>query len=235
MIKAYLDQNQITLVEDGKQLASFSAGAAATDSLEISPYKLFSKSGVKKGAILDKLYASRHLPLEEQLALFAGKSFTMSVETKGEKAAIAIALKTAEDLLIFELLVVLRSGRPLKKCEHCGEYFFPQGRSDAVYCDRVGADGFSCKKIGAHRQYRKNSRIDDVKAMYDKITKHNRYLKNRGVISQWDYDRWMTAVSESYADYKNGKLSERTLLARLSEEVAAPTRSARRDISDYLL
>ena len=99
----------------------------------------------------------------------------------------------------------------------------------------MGADGFSCKKIGAHRQYRKNSRIDDVKAMYDKITKHNRYLKNRGVISQWDYDRWMTAVSESYADYKNGKLSERTLLARLSEEVAAPTRSARRDISDYLL
>lgn len=235
MIKAYLDQNQITLVEDGKQLASFSAGSAVTDSLEASPYNLFSKSGAKKSAILDKLYASRHLSLAEQMALFAGKNFTMSVETENGKAVVAIALKTAEDLLALELLVALRNGRPLKKCEHCGEYFFPQGRSDAVYCDRVGADGFSCKKIGAHRQYRKNSRIDDVKALYDKTTKHNRYLKNRGVISQWDYDRWMMAVSESYADYKNGKISERTLLSRLSEEVGAPARSARRDISDYLL
>lgn len=235
MIKAYLNQNQITLVEDGKELASFSAGAAATDALEASPYNLFAKSSVKKSAILDKLYASRHFPPEEQMALFAGKNFTMSVETEDGKAAIAIALKTAEDLLTLELLVALFNGRPLKKCEHCGAYFFPQGRSDAVYCDRVGADGFSCKKIGAHRQYRKNSRIDDVKALYDKTTKHNRYLKNRGVISQWDYDRWMTAVSESYADYKNGKISERTLLSRLSEEIGASSRSARRDISDYLL
>ena len=235
MIKAHLNQNQITLIEDGKELVSFSAGAAATDSLEASPYDLFSKSGVKKGAILDKFYASRHLSLEEQLTLFAGKNFTMSVEMKGNKAVVAIALKTAEDLLTLELLVALRSGRPLKKCEHCGQYFFPQGRSDAVYCDRVGADGFSCKKIGAHRQYRKNSRIDDVKALYDKTTKHNRYLKNRGVISQRDYDRWMTAVSESYADYKNGKLSERTLLDRLSEEIGASSRNTHRDISDYLL
>lgn len=235
MIKAYLDQNQITLVENGKQLASFSAGAAATDSLDESPYKLLAKSGVKKSATLDKLYASRHLPIEEQMALFAGKNFTMSVETEDGKAVVAIALKTAEDLLWLELLVALRNGRPLKKCEHCGAYFFPQGRSDALYCDRVGADGFSCKKIGAHRQYRKNSRINDIKALYDKTTKHNRYLKNRGVISERDYDRWMTAVSESYAAYKNGNLSENTLLARLSEEVTSSARSARRDISDYLL
>ncbi len=234
-MKAYLDHNLITLQTAEGTKISFSAGAAVTGMLPDSPYTLFGKSIPKTGAILDKLYASRHLSFSEQMALFCGKTFSVSLEMVDGKAVPVVSLKTADELVTLEILVALKNGRPLKKCENCGDYFFPQGRSDALYCDRVGADGFSCKKIGAHRQYRKNSRENDVKVLYDKLTKHNRYLKNNGKISERDYDRWMASVSESYASFKNGDISEHTLMTRLSETLSPAGRGARRDISDYLL
>lgn len=235
MIKAYLDNNQITLKTTKGTEVSFPAGAGVTGSITPSPYKLFPKSSVKASAMLDKLYASRHLTFSEQMALLSGTNFSVSIEEKDGDSVMAISLKTAEDLMALELLVALKNKKLLKICEHCGAYFFPQGRSDAVYCDRIGVDGFSCKKIGAHRQYRKNSRENDIKALYDKTTKHNRYLKNRGAVSERDYDRWMQTVSESYAAYKNREISEHTLLSRLSEDLTATSRNSRREISDYLL
>lgn len=234
-MKAYLNHCQITIKTADGFTMSFPAGAAATGTLDDSPYKLLFKTEPKASAILEKLYQSRHLPFEEQMALFAGKAFSVSLESIDEKVLPVVSFKTADDLLVLEILVALAHKRPLKKCENCGQYFFPQGRSDALYCDRIGADGFSCKKIGAHRQYRKNSREDDVKVLYDKLTKHNRYLKNSGKIAERDYDRWMAYASESYAAYKVGDISERTLMTRLTESLTPAARSARGDISDYLL
>lgn len=235
MIKAYLEQTHITLETTKGAVFRFIAGTAVTGMLKDSPYTQFPKGESKAAAFLDKLYALQDLSVEEQMASFAGIHFSVTIEAKNGKAIPVFTLKTAEELCALELLTVLKNRKPLKRCEHCGEYFFPQGRSDALYCDRIGEDGFSCKKIGAHRQYRKNSRANDVKAIYDKMTKHNRYLKNSGKISERDYDRWMASVSESYAAYKNGDISERTLMTRLSETLSPAGRSARRDISDYLL
>ena len=235
MITAYLDDNQVILNKTKGETLQFPVGNAVTGMLPVSPYSFFPKGKSKAAVFLNKLYAMQDLPFEEQTALFSGITFSVSMETISGVTVPVFSLKTAEELIALEILTLLRSGKPLKKCEHCGEYFFPQGRSDAVYCDRVGADGFSCKKIGAHRQYRKNSRLNEVKAMYDKQTKHNRYLKNTGKISQWDYDRWMASVSKSYTAYKNGDISERTLMTRLYETLSPAGRSAKRDISYYLL
>ena len=235
MIKAYLNKNHIILKTSKGKVFQFAAGTAITDMLDDSPYAQFPKGKTKAAALLEQFYAAQDLSIPEQMALFAGIGFSVVIEESDGKAVPVITVKSAEELCALELITLMKSRKPLKRCEHCGEYFFPQGRSDAVYCDRIGADGFSCKKIGAHRQYRKNSRANDVKAMYDKMTKHNRYLKNSGKISERDYDRWMASVSESYAAYKNGDISERTLMTRLSETLSPAGRSARRDISDYLL
>lgn len=253
MVKAYLKNSVITLHTANGREASFVVGSAVTSITENrgaqSPYALFTGANLsavakQAGQELDRLYAMQDLSPDQVLCamdegrknkLYTGRAFSVSLETVNGEAVFAVSLKDASDLLAFEIICAVHSKKPLKKCENCGGYFFPAGRSDAIYCDRIGSDGFSCKKIGAHRQYRKNSRTDSVKALYDKTTKHNRYLKSRGLISERDYDRWMQTVSELYGRFKNGEIVERTLITRLEEELTVSSRSNRREISDYLL
>ena len=72
--------------------------------------------------------------------------------------------------------------------------------------------------------------------MYDKVTKHNRYLKNKGLIPEEDFLRWMTDASVMHARFRNGEISEDTFSNWLSEDLNAKGRPARRsEISDYLL
>ncbi len=252
MIKAYVKREKVTLISQGKKKASFSAGSEIINVLENgskSVYSLFSdfsasnfKSIVLKE--LDRIYALSSLSKYELFGaldkgrknkLYNGKDFKISFETIGGEAVWAFSLESAYDLLALEIITAIECGRPLKKCENCGQYFIPSGRSDSVYCERVGKDGFSCKKIGAHTKYRKNSRADDVKKLYDKITKHNRYLKSKGAIFESDYNRWMKTASSMYTDFKNGAISENTLINWLSRDISeAPSRS-RGGLSDYLL
>ncbi len=230
-MKAYLAKNRIILVSSAGEESAFTVGSGVIDCKNSVAYSLL-KGSVKAEVILDKLYASYETP-KEMLSFLCGKEYSVSLQSYDDEILPVFEVKTKEDLFLLELTAAFSAGRPLKKCEHCGKYFIPAGRTDAVYCDRVGEDGYSCKKIGAHRLYRKQSRENDVKAMYDKITKHNRYLKNSGKISERDYDRWMSSVSESYAAFKAGNLSERSLMAELYEEIG--TRRNARSISDYLL
>ncbi len=230
-MKAYLGKNRITLVSSAGEEASFIIGSGVIDCKNSGAYKML-KGSVKADVILDKLYATYETP-KDMLSFLCGKEFAVSMENFGGEILPAFEVKTKEDLFLLELTAAFSSDRPLKKCEHCGKYFIPTGRTDAVYCDRVGEDGYSCKKIGAHRQYRKQSRENDVKAMYDKITKHNRYLKNCGKISERDYDRWMSSVSESYAAFKAGSISERSLMTELYKEIGSRRNAS--SISDYLL
>lgn len=252
MIKAYQKKGKITLISAGSKKVSFSAGSEIINVLDNeskSVYRLFSdfsapnfKSAVLKE--LDRIFALSSLSRYELFGaldkgrknkLYTGKEFKTSFETINGDAVWTFILESAYDLLAFEIITAIESGRPLKKCENCSQYFIPSGRSDSVYCDRVGKDGFSCKKIGAHTKYRKNSRADEVKKLYDKITKHNRYLKSKGAIYERDYDRWMKTASSMYADFKNGSISENTLINWLSKDISETPSGARGGISDYLL
>lgn len=250
MYNIYYNGKQLSVITDAKASAAFAPGAALcalTDGvLENSPYRMVSEGNEKElmklaREELAKLYSlsgekNKIAAMDKgrKTPFYTERSFSVSVKTVDEKAVTVFSAKAAQDLFLLEMLLLIASGKPLKKCEHCGGFFVPSGRSDAVYCDRIGTDGFSCKKIGAHRQYRKNSRIDGVKALYDKQTKHNRYLKNRGKISEREYERWLSSVSELYAGYKNGKVSEAILSAKLRETISEAAVS-RRSISDYLL
>lgn len=252
MIKAYIKKGKVTLISQGKKKVSFSAGSEIINVLENgskSVYGLFPDFSVAtfKNTVLkelDRIYALSSLSKYELFGamdkgrknkLYTGKEFKTSFETIGGDAVWTFLLESAYDLLALEVITAIESGRPLKKCENCGLYFIPSGRSDSVYCDRVGKDGFSCKKIGAHTKYRKNSRADEVKKLYDKVTKHNRYLKSKGAIFERDYDRWMKTASSMYADFKNGSISESTLISWLSADVLETPSRARGGISDYLL
>ena len=252
MIKAYIKKGTVTLISANKKKASFFAGTEIINVLDNgnkSVYSMFSdfsmpdfKNSVLKE--LDRIYALSSLSKYELFGamdkgrknkLYNGKDFKVSFETIGGEAVWTFSLESVYDLLALEIITAIESGRPLKKCENCGQYFIPSGRSDSVYCERIGKDGYSCKKIGAHTKYRMNSRADDVKKLYDKVTKHNRYLKSKGTIPEREYGRWMDTASSMYTDFKNGRISESALINWLSKDILGTSKRTRSSISDYLL
>lgn len=253
MIKAYVKNGRITLVSGGKTCTDFTAGDALStvgESGDSSPYALFGDFHPVSfprlvQSVLDRLYAAGNRPPMALLALLAdssaqphaGRTLKFALETADSEAVFVFFLDSAGDLLALEAITAIKSGKPLKKCENCGGYFFPAGRSDSVYCSRAGAGGRTCKETGAHRQYRRNSRSVAVKMLYDRVTKHNRYLKNKGRLQEAVYERWMAEAGRMYAQFKEGLVTERELADWLENGMDAPSQRPvrRNEISDYLL
>ena len=252
MIKAYIKNGTVSVVS-GKKKSEYQVGAAATSlcgkfDFE-NPYAFFEDDNEKELKAFAKSEFSKLITLEkfdsDKLAefdnarknkLYTSKSFTMSIEYT-DSVVPCFILSSAKELFALEILSAASLNKPLKICENCGEYFFPSGRADSVYCDRITQNGYSCKKIGAHRQYRRNSNLNELKKLYDKVTKHNRYLKSKGAMSAYEYNQWMSATSEKYAQFKADEISAGEFEAWLTGKEYTPTRRSRSksSISDYLL
>ncbi len=252
MVKAYINGNVIT-VNSGKKNIEYLTGSGATSLCSKwdfeNPYALFSDFDEKELKAFAKAELSKLIALESfnlnSLAefdkgrknkLYTSRKFTLSLEF--DKTLIpCFLLETAKELFALEILTAASLNKPLKICENCGEFFFPSGRADSVYCDRITANGYSCKKIGAHRQYRRNSSLNEMKKLYDKVTKHNRYLKSKGTLSSYEYDSWMSQTSKMYADFKADEISAPEFEAWLTGKEYTPARrtKSKNSISDYLL
>ncbi len=252
MVKAYINGGSITVVS-GKKSVTYPAGAGATClggkwDFE-NPYALFSDYSEAELSKLSKAELSKLILIDDfnldtlaefdatrKNKLYVAKSFNMSLEFT-ESVLPCFSLEAAKELFSLEILTAAAMGKPLKICENCGEFFFPSGRADSVYCDRITKTGYPCKKIGAHRQYRKNSRMSDIKKLYDKVTKHNRYLKAKGTLSAYEYNNWMSDASSKYAAFKQGDLDAATFEAWLlgKETAPTPTKRSRSTIQDFLL
>lgn len=252
MIKVYISGSDFSLVS-GKKKIDFKAGAAATSLCSKwdfeNPYALFEDFNEKELKAFAKAEFSKLIALNEFNAdsvaafdsgrknkLYTSKKFTVSIEFTDSLVPCFI-LDSAKELFALEILTAASLNKPLKICENCGEFFFPSGRTDSVYCDRITENGYSCKKIGAHRQYRRNSSLNEMKKLYDKVTKHNRYLKSKGSLSSYEYDSWMSEASQKYAQFKADEISSGEFEAWLLGKEFTPTKRARskNTISDYLL
>ena len=252
MVKAYINGGLITVVS-GKKRIEYPVGAGATSLCAKwdfeNPYALFSDFDEKDLKTFAKSELSKLIGIDafnsDSLAefdaarknkLYISKSFTLSLEFE-DKLLPCFILNSAKDLFSLEILTAAALNKPLKICENCGEFFFPSGRSDSVYCDRITENGYSCKKIGAHRQYRRNSNLNELKKLYDKVTKHNRYWKSKGDLSTYEYNSWMKETSSKYADFKNNNISAAEFEAWLLGKEYTPRQRQRTksSISDYLL
>ncbi|MBQ3181733.1 MAG: hypothetical protein IJB50_03140 [Clostridia bacterium] len=252
MVKTYINGNIIT-VNSGKKNIEYLIGSGATSLCSKwdfeNPYALFSDFDDKELKAFAKAELSKLIALDSfslnslaefdqnrKNSLYVSKKFTLSLEFD-EKIKPCFTLKSAKELFALEILTSASLNKPLKICENCGEFFFPSGRADSVYCDRITQNGYSCKKIGAHRQYRRNSSLNEMKKLYDKVTKHNRYLKSKGTLSAYEYDNWMSQTSQKYADFKADEISAPEFEAWLLGKEFTPTKrtKSKNTISDYLL
>lgn len=97
----------------------------------------------------------------------------------------------------------IKSDAPLCKCNHCGRYFIPKKRGAAKYCNRINADGKTCKVLGAHAQHKENVSNDKVLKHFER-TRDKIYKRfDRLEISVDEYDAWFSKAIKAKRDYQD--------------------------------
>ena len=125
-------------------------------------------------------------------------------------------LDTVDDLLRYELFLLVTQGRRYKFCKNCGKPFIPAGRSDAVYCDRV-MDGAvkPCSKIGAYRTDVKKVEADPVLNAYRMAYRRMHKNMEYGGLEADAFRRWKDEAAQKRDRCKAGALSAEEFFAWL--------------------
>ncbi len=174
----------------------------------------------KTGGALTPL--ERYYRREQEDALFQKQlhaTFTVKLGRRatGDRSVTQLTvLDTVDDLLRYELFLLVTQGRRYKFCKNCGKPFIPSGRSDAIYCDRVmeGADK-PCSKIGAYRTDVKKVEADPVlnahRMAYRRMHKNMEY----GGLEEDAFKRWKDEAAQKRDRCKAGELGVEDFLAWL--------------------
>ena len=139
---------------------------------------------------------------------------------EGDAAEVAIGM-----LKILEL--------PINRCENCGRFFAPKSRTDEKYCDYETGGAESCRKIGAGKTFRKNNAEDAGYTEFMRHTKHLRYLKNKGKLSETSFRQQYEEAKRWLAEYRKGNPLNVKMEVSLPEPEIKP--QTRENIASYLL
>jgi|GEM_PF-1156064 len=100
--------------------------------------------------------------------------------------------------LYFDFFRGLRQGYIPKRCEHCGKYFLLTSGRYYDFCERVvkGANGKTCRDIGAHKKYEDKCKSDPVWLAYNRAYKahYARLLKKK--MTKSEFLTWSTWAVE---------------------------------------
>jgi hypothetical protein len=100
-------------------------------------------------------------------------------------------IDTIEKLLIFELLTLLDRGAVIKKCKYCGNYFVPQGRSDAVFCERIAKGEVKpCRVIGALKLHKAAKADNPIHEAHQKAYRRMNAKARTKRITQSEFFAW---------------------------------------------
>ena len=90
-----------------------------------------------------------------------------------EISPLKFPLKTADDVMRFDLMQMFVKELEFKPCKYCGRYFVPLGRTDCEYCDRIMiGETKPCSEIGALKTFDIVHKDDPIHKAY--ITAYRR-------------------------------------------------------------
>ena len=90
-----------------------------------------------------------------------------------------------ETLFKYVLIMMIKENKSLKKCSNCNKYFYPEKRSDAIYCDNVSPQdiNLSCKEYGSKKLWYDKVKNSETAKLYRNIyaTKQMRVRRNPNI------------------------------------------------------
>ena len=139
-------------------------------------------------------------------------TFTTRLGTRGrdDKTVLQLTvLGTVDDLLRYELFLLVTQGKRYKFCKNCGKPFIPTKRADTLYCDRImpGADK-PCRAIGANLALKKKVDGDPVLTMYRRAYQRLHKRVEQGYMEDAAFVAWCDEAKRKRDQCLAGKLSE---------------------------
>ena len=116
-------------------------------------------------------------------------------------------LLTMDDLLRYEMMLLLMQGSGYKICKNCGKPFIPSGRSDAVYCGRIApGENKTCKQIGAYRTEKEKVTAVPAWKTYRQAYQRLNKRVEMGYMEEDAFAEWTKAATEKRDLCLSGKL-----------------------------
>lgn len=114
----------------------------------------------------------------------------------------------------------------VQRCKCCGDYFVAKTKKKTLYCDRVLANGNTCKQYGPKLNRIAKAEQDEVIYAYDKaVNKMYRRMKRteefgvteKSIISN-EYYEWLSKAKEAKQKYLNGAITSDETLAIINSD-----------------
>lgn len=125
---------------------------------------------------------------------------------------------------VFLLMQFLSEKPIIAQCENCGNFFVPKTKKKTLYCDRVIADGKTCKQVAPKQKHKKLAENDPVIEAYDRTRRKMYKRLERAVDAPFQsvrymdyemYDTWLRTAQNAKKDYIAGNLTAEETLKRI--------------------
>ncbi len=142
--------------------------------------------------------------------------------TEEDKVFIAekATFNSLTDFLQTEFYRALASGNAPRRCHNCGRYFLLTSGYNICYCNNIapGETARTCRKVGAHRK-ETQGKVNHTPAQkeYGKAYNRLKARKQRGKISEDEWNAAVAKAQELVARSERGKLSDEKLKQLLAE------------------
>lgn len=132
-----------------------------------------------------------------------------STEEQQDKFIQMTALYTIWDVVRHSMLTMMSQDIYFTHCDCCGFFFIPQGRSDAIYCDRPNPEhgGEPCNKIGAQQTAKKKRKENPIENIFRKAYKRMYQRMDNEYISFEEYDAWYRKAKRQKVCCEEGEIT----------------------------
>ena len=131
------------------------------------------------------------------------------------------------EMIYFEFMQIMKSGRQIKLCKNCGRYFVLKDKRKREYCDRIYKDGKRCSEVGNTNVFKNSlgegdSPLKIAQTLYNKLYSRMDRARNKFPdeltdkdMSEDDFIKWSNLFSETRADFKEGKISGEEFIKKI--------------------
>lgn len=146
---------------------------------------------------------------EEQLSVTRETVGTLDIE-----AAICYASDDLRTLAFMEFEYMVTENLGVRRCENCGKYFLPFSVVTR-FCDRIGADGKTCKEHAVRQRYNEKLQANVCRAAY--VKNNNAYQmrvrRDPEHYPQEDYLLWKEKARAALEQTAAGTMTEEDCMA----------------------
>lgn len=161
--------------------------------------------------VFSPIYMLNNLDIEyENLSALIPESFSSAIEY-AKKYGDSVVYEKYEinsllELLLQEVLFMIKSNIKIKKCSNCGIYFVTN-KANQIYCKRLFENtGKTCSEIGPSRNYKKNQ--NPIQKFYETIyNKHYARIRKDIPETKNKFNQWSSEALTKKEKMKTGELS----------------------------